>query len=184
MIAEGLTRDLLFAGAVIFVFSIFVSSRVLKLPWTILVAIMKVGLLLGYFAWADDGRWYLLDDVTYLENGLSLQDTGFSPFTIFFAPDGRIALENVSGGNHFIYPWWNMLAIHFFGEHYYAPVFMNLGLTFFCGWIVCDMLNIIGFEKRYRELFLVFFLFLWDVLVWSSFFNVKHIFVMTTPALN
>src|SRR2546422_9463971 len=100
MIAEGLSHDLLIAGMVILACSFLVSTRGLSPIAAILVSLLKVAVPVAYFGWVDDGRWYLLDDETYLQNGLALQDAGLSPWTIFFTHGGRIALETVRGGSH------------------------------------------------------------------------------------
>src|SRR5438046_1080340 len=79
----------------------------------------------------------------------------FDPLTCFFSPEGRLALFNVSGRVHIIYPWWNLVAIWLFGEHYYSPVFLNVGLTFLAGYFLHRTLGLVGFEKRYRQAFYV-----------------------------
>src|SRR5439155_4300349 len=160
------------------------ARRIIGLPTALLAAGLKVSVPLTYFAWSYDGSWNILDDLSYLEWGMHVLDYGFDPLTVFFYPEGRLALFNVSGGPHIIYPWWNMLAIWLFGEHYFSPVLLNVGLTFLAGYFLDRIVHLIGFEKSYRQAFFLFFLFHWDIIAWSSFLNLKDTLVMTLTVLN
>ena len=182
--AEGITRELLIAAIAVGLVAALLSWRTLGLPLASLVAAIKLFIPFAYFAWFYDGSWNLLDDLSYVEQGLYLRDSGFDPITVFFSPEGRLALFNVSGGAHIIYPWWNMVAISVFGEHYYSPVFLNVGLTFIAAWVLSRTLGLVGFEKRYRQAFFVFFLIHWDIIAWSSFLNLKDTLVMTLTIVN
>src|SRR5437016_10145383 len=184
MLTDGVTRDLLIAAIAVGLAATLLSWRTLGLPLASLVAAIKLFVPFAYFAWLYDGSWNLLDDLSYVEEGLYLRDSGFDPLTVFFSPEGRLALFNVSGGAHIIYPWWNMVAISMFGEHYYSPVFLNVGLTFIAAWVLSRTLGLVGFEKRYRQAFFVFFLIHWDIIAWSSFLNLKDTLVMTLTILN
>src|SRR5207248_2753537 len=161
MLNEGFTRDLLIAAIAVGLVAGLICRPTLGLPLAILTAVVKLFVPFAYFAWSYDGSWNLLDDLSYLEAGLYLRDSGHDPLTIFFSPEGRLTLFSVSGGVHIIYPWWNLVAISLFGEHYYSPVFLNVGLTFAAGYFLDRILSLIGFEKHYRQAFFIFFLSHW-----------------------
>src|SRR5581483_1368055 len=86
---------------------------------------------------------------------------------------------NLSEGYHVLYTWWNLLAQHLFGQHYYSSVFLNVLSTFVSGFVFVRILRLLNFPTAYQRGALIFFLLHWDVLVWSSFVNLKDILVMT-----
>jgi hypothetical protein len=103
---------------------------------------------------------------------------GHNPTTIFFHSDGVLRLMELSEGYHILYGWWNLLSQYLFGMHYYAPVLLNITLTFVSGSTLFRIAQEAGFNRRYTQGLLVFFLLHWDVIAWSSFVNLKDILLM------
>jgi hypothetical protein len=158
--------------------SFWIIWRKLSPPVAVFVVIVKFTLPVIYFTGFYDGSWTFLDDVTYQEDGQTLLIEGYNPATIFFQPDGILRLVALSGGHHILYHWWNMLSQYLFGMHYYAPVLLNIGVTFVAGSLLFRIVQEAGFSRRYAQSFLVFFLLHWDVLSWSSIVNLKDIPLM------
>ena len=181
--ADGLTSDLLRTAACVGLACLLVAWRDLRLPLAGLTVTLKLALPVVYFAWLSDGMGWFLDDVTYFENGRHLLELGYTPLWVLGDPSRIESLKAVVGGHHILYLWWNLLAQFLFGPHYYSPVFLNLFLTFACGFFWVRTLRIMGFSKSYLRAFLVFFLFQWDVLAWSSLINIKDTLVMTLTVL-
>ncbi len=176
---SGLTAQLAFAALAIGIVSVLVLARFLPLWIAALVAAAKVSAGLLYFGWLFDGRWVLLDDISYWEYGRELLNMGYDPVSVLVNPGGLTTLFILSGGFHILYPWWNLLAQFLLGPLYYAPVFLNIGLTCVAGVFLYRIARMDGFSVRYSQGLLVFFLLHWDVLVWSSIANLKDVLVMT-----
>ena len=174
-----MTLDLLWPALAIGVVSFWLVRRKLPLPVAAFVVSIKFLIPAVYFGWFYNGTWTFLDDVIYQMQGQVLLQERYDPFTIFFNPTGVRRLMDLSQGYHILYGWWNLLAQYLFGPHYYAPIFLNVGLTFVAGRCLFEMAQIAGFSRSYAQGLLVFFLLYWDVLTWSSLVNVKEVPVMT-----
>jgi hypothetical protein len=177
--AQGLTGDLLLAAFSIWLFGIWILSRDLPRAFVVPVVTFKVALPLFYFAYLFDGIWTLKDDWYYYYVGATLLRAGYHPLTIFFSRDGIYQMAVLASGSHFLYYWYNLLAQYLFGMYYYAPVFLNVGLTCVAGTFLYRICRIAGFKKSYAQGLLLFFLLHWDILAWSSLLNLKDILVMT-----
>ena len=152
-----------------------------RLPFLVatVIATIKIAIPFTYFAWFFDGKWTLSDDLNYIAWGQELVRAGYTPITALIEPEGLKLLFSVSGGQHILYTWWNLVGQYFFGDHYYSSVFLNIALTFICGLLLFEILRALNFSHSYRILFFIFFLFHWDVIAWSSFVNLKEIMVQT-----
>ncbi len=105
-------------------------------------------------------------------------ERGYNPVNALISADGLANLFSLSGGFHIVYGWWNVLAQYLFGRHYYAPIFLNVALTFVSAYFLFRIVILCGFGRKYAKAFILFFLFHWDVLVWSSLVNLKEILVL------
>jgi hypothetical protein len=173
--AQGLTNDLLLAAFTIWLLGLWVCSRDLPFLVALVVTSIKVAIPVAYFAWFFDGTWILQDDLVYLSRGSEMLQQGYTPLT---------ALIDAQGGylwliSSKLYEWWNLLGQWFFGRHYYAPVFLNVLLTFVGGHFLFKLARSCGFSEGYAKGLLLFFLFHWEVLAWSSFINLKDVLTMT-----
>ncbi len=179
--AYGLTNDLVFGAVCVAIAGYFIARRDLSPGSALLITLTKVGLVVYYFAWAFDGTWTYLDDMTYKRIATEMLRQGWNPITIL-GLQGQKQLIIAAGSYDILYYWWNMLAQSLFGVHYYSPVILNCLLTFISGYFFVRILEDLGFEQRYRQYFLMFFLLQWDVVVWSTFPNLKDVLVMTLEA--
>lgn len=185
MIAEGITKDLLFIAFFIWLISTIVLSRVLPFLSACLVAFIKVCIPVIYFAKFSDGSWIHIDDQAYIEEGLKVLYQGCNPLLTFLRLDhGYEALLIQVGGRHIIYSWWNLLSFWLFSEDYFAPVFMNVGLTSIAAYFFVQILKLSDFPTRYQKWLCVFFILHWDIISWSSFTNLKEMMVMTFTIFN
>ena len=176
MLAEGLTDDLLLVAFVVWLLGLWICSRDLPFLVALAVTSVKVAIPVVYFGWFFDGDWTFRDDLIYLSRGSLWLQHGLTPVRALIAPAPEgISLLMSSG----LYEWWNLLAQWLFGQHYYAPVFLNVLLTFVSGYFLFRLVRLSGFSEGYAKVLLVFFLLHWDVLAWSSFANLKDTLVMT-----
>jgi hypothetical protein len=176
--SEGLTPDLLFAAACLWVFGMVLTWRRLPLPLAAAITTLKVAIPLVYFAYYA-GTWIFLDDIKYQAEGAGMLAAGFTPLSAVTTPAGIIHLGMLAGGEHVLYGWWNLLGLWLFGGHYWSPIFLNVGLTFVAAVYLERTLEELGMEKAYRRWAMAFFLVHWDILAWSSFINLKDTLVMT-----
>ena len=180
---EGMTNDLLIIAFFVALVSSWVASRVVHWPRGILLAVIRVSVPLAYFAWFSNGTWMHQDDYGYMEQGLIALSAHHHPLLMPF-DGGYDVLVSESGGFHILYGWWNMLSFWLFSDHYYAPVFMNVGLTFVGGYFLSKILALSGFTEAYRRWFYMFYLIHWDIITWSSFTNLKEVLVQTLTLLS
>lgn len=173
-----LTSDLMLAAATIFVLGMAICLRVLSVPASMAVAGTKTALPFVYFSLFFDGSWTFLDDMSYLEQGQKLLASGYDPWTFFFNGEAFAQLVALSGGHHIVYGWYNLLAQWVFGEYYFSPVFLNVGLTFVAGYFLYRLAIATGFSLPYARGLFVFFSLHWELLAWSSLVNLKDTLVL------
>ena len=175
--AEGLTNALLFESLIIGLLAAIVAWRCLPLKIAVGIATVRVTIPVIYFAWYFDGSWTFLDDWAYFGHGSELLQKGHTPWTVLLVPEAFEQLQSLSGGNHILYGWWNVLAQYLFGEFYYAPVIMNVLLTFVTGAFLFKTLSVLEFERSYCQFATGFYLLHWDIVAWSSVLNLKDVLV-------
>jgi hypothetical protein len=178
MLLPGLTPELLWAAGWIALLGLWVCSRDLPLRWAVPVVAIKIAIPVVYFSQDAFGSLHLTDDLDYYYRSLLLYKQGMRVET-FFTHGTMFPLFLQSLGGHAGYRLWNLAAMSAFGPHYFAPVLMNVGLTFVAGWFFFRILGHLGFSPVYRRCALAFFLLHWDVLSWSSFLNLKDVLVLT-----
>jgi len=174
----GLTPDLMIAAATIFVLGMAICLRVLSVPASMAVAGIKTALPFVYFIFFFDGSWTFLDDMSYLEQGQKLLASGYDPWTFFFNDEAVSQLMALSGGHHILYGWYNLLAQWIFGEYYFSPVLLNVGLTFISAYFLYRLAIATGFSMPYARGLFVFFSLHWELLAWSSLLNLKDTLVL------
>src|SRR5207245_4277617 len=147
------------------------------------IACIKALIPFIFFLTFYDGRWYFLDDFIYEQQGTYLLAAGFNPLTAIATSDGRKLVVALSSGQHTMYGWWNLLAQWAFGQTYWAPVFLNVILTFVIAYATARMLEDLGFRREYVRSFVIVFLLHIEVLAWSSFVNLKDILILALTSL-
>ncbi len=160
-------------------FSCFLILRLFLSSFSsFVIASLKTLIPFLYFGFFFSGEWLLLDDVSYWQSGISLLKANLNPLTIF-GNQGLALLFWESGGFHIFYPLYNFLAQYFFGPHYFAPVFWNVIASVIAGYFLFQLMRELGFEKSRSKFVSILFMFDAQVLVWSSFLNLKDVCVMT-----
>ncbi len=181
---EGLTTELGLAGLCVGIACLWIALRDLPLNAALLVTLIRVSIPVAYFAWYFNGTWGIHDDLNYFEGGLDLLDAGDTPLSLLFG-EGYDRLVYVANSRHTLYYWWNLLALTLFGEHYYAPVLMNVVATFVGAHLFAKMLRHLGFGRSYRRWAQVFMLLHWEIITWTFSLNIKDpmVYVLTIAAL-
>src|SRR6185312_11698165 len=182
--AEGITPGLLLLVCCVWLAGVLIIGKLLPAWIVVLVSLVKVLIPCIYFACYYSGAWNLVDDLFELNSGAALLHAGYTPLSAITQSTGIAALISTAGGPHFLYNWWNLLSQYLFGEHYYAPVFMNIVLTYVGGLYLFRMALFLGFSRTYSRYLLLFFLLHWDVVAWSSFMNLKDIMVTTLTLMS
>lgn len=182
-VTGGFTAALLWTAFVVATASFVVLVRRVPPKLSALAVFVKVAIPTVYFAVFFDGTWVLGDDIKYTEGGFRLVNSGLSLYEALFTDTGLSLLIQLGGGQHVLYYWWNMLAMALFTRSYYAPVFLNGFATVIAGVFIVDILRLSGFSRNYRVWGGLFFLLHWDILVWSSFVNLKDTLVLLLTVL-
>jgi len=161
-----------------FVVSLYVTRRV---HWSLLVSWIKAGLFLGYYGIFFDSTFSFLDDWSYLERGEQLLRQGVRVTNLFtHLPE----LFSVAGGKHFVYYLYNAESIRLFGPVYYAPVTLNVVLTFVAaGFMAAAARSGLNLSKRLATGLFVFIAIHPDVLAWSTIMNGKDTVVLVGTSL-
>jgi hypothetical protein len=178
-VLEGFTTDLVLLAFCAWGASALIANRDMPLSLSLLLATIRVSVPLVYFAWYFDATWNVGDDLVYAAHGRELLNCGYNPFTVLLLDHGRGYLETLSQGHHVLYGWWNLLAMSLFGEHYYAPVFLNVVVTFVGGSLLSRTVRQLGFSAGYCLGLQIFWLVHWDLIAWSSLLNIKDVLVQT-----
>jgi hypothetical protein len=169
--------QLLGPGLAIFLVLFVVSFVVLRRPVaSLVVAALKAGLFVAYFASVFDGTFTYLDDWTYFERGAYIHESGIGLSNLI---ESLPLLVAIGEGDHFLYFLYNAIAFDWFGTGYYAPVALNVIVT---GFIALLGMRLARTEQLVdRRLAPVFFLFLLlhpDITAWSSLVNGKDTLVL------
>jgi hypothetical protein len=178
----GLTADLAFAGGVILFAAWLMLRRPLGGRAAFLLALARVGLVVVYFGFFDDGSWRLPDDINYTEQSLDLASSHGGAVGVLTSSEGFTMLGAVAGGTHFGYYAYNLIAFELFGEHYWAPVFLNVLMSFVAALALLSMARSAGLGEAVRVPLAAVFLLHPDVIVWSSFLNLKDTLAMALTA--
>lgn len=179
----GLSSDLCILAIFTFIVCFLVAHRFLSLFTAIAVSALKTLIPFLYFGFFFNPQWLLSDDVIYWTSGIAMIEAGLDPFTIF-GSKGTMFLIYESGGYHVLYPLLNFLAQYFFGPHYFAPVFMNIIASVVAGLYLYRTMRELDFDSRQSKFVSIFFMFDAQVLVWSSFLNLKDVLVMTLTIIS
>lgn len=155
------------------------------MPPRVLVACVLVKFLITvvYFCWFADGAWVLVDDLTYLRQGLDLAGQGYTPLTVVLSKKGLTELIVLSEGLHVLYGWFNLLAVTLIGPYYFSPVILNVFVTSVTARVLWGFARDAGFGPRYASALAAFYLLHWDVVAWSAVVNMKDSVVVLLTLL-
>lgn len=144
------------------------------------VAAVKSGLFLLYFGAFFDGTYTFLDDWRYLHVGEQLAQDHIGVFDLF--SNYHYVRSTVESAN-LAYYLYNASAIDVFGAGYYAPVAINVVLTFLgAGWLMQTARTGLGMSRRTGVGLFVLLALSPSILAWSTVANLKDILVATGTA--
>jgi len=126
-----------------------------------------------YFAFTGT-IWTPYDGIQFQQTASELISQGYNPIIVLLDLNFLIGYLNTT---HIQPHWWTMLSQYLFGNHYFSPIFLNVLLTILIGMYTMFILSRTGFSSEYYKYFFVFFNIHWDVLAWSSFVNIKGVFI-------
>lgn len=174
--------ELLWPAATIAVAGFFIclwGTR--SLFWSTFIALAKSGIFFVYYAFLFDGTFTFLDDWNYFNKGQILLSQGVSFVNMLtHLPE----LNVQANGQHFIYYLYNADAFRIFGPEYYAPVALNVLLTFFSAGLMASVARVgLNLPHRLADWLFVFYVLHPDVVVWSTIMNGKDTLVATGTAM-
>jgi hypothetical protein len=160
-----------------FAISYAFTRRIVLSYW---VTAVKAGLFLLYFGWFFDGTYTFLDDKRYLALGEQLAANGVGLMNII--SHYQYIVSTVTGQNIAYYVY-NATAVDLFGAGYYAPVTLNIMLTFIgAGLLMKAARNGLGMGRRAAIALFAFLALSPDILAWSTIPNFKDTLVATGTA--
>jgi len=161
----------------IFIFSVVVFFAVTKsVVGSFIAGAVKAGVFFFVFAYFFSGQVTGADDLYYLETAKKYAELDVKASDMVF---DRTKLMDVAESSHVLYPLFNYYSIRLFGEHYFAPVALNVMLATLVAVLGA---RLAAFEFRLtrtqkKMLFCLFFLHP-EILGWSSVFNGKETVVL------
>lgn len=160
-----------------FVIAYAFTRRIVLSYW---ITALKAGLFLVYFGWLFNGTYTFLDDWRYLDIGEQLAANGIGLMNII--SHYKYIVSTVAGENIAYYVY-NATAVDLFGAGYYAPVTLNIVLTFLeAGLLMKAARDGLGMSRRAAIGLFAFVALSPDILVWSTIPNFKDTLVATGTA--
>lgn len=153
------------------------TRRIVLSYW---IAALKAGLFLLYFGFLFNGTYTFLDDWRYLDIGEQLAANGIGLMSI--VSHYQYIVSTVTGQNIAYYVY-NASAVQLFGSGYYAPVTLNIVLTFLeAGLLMKAAHDGLGMGRRTAIGLFALVALNPDILVWSTIPNFKDTLVATGTA--
>jgi hypothetical protein len=160
-----------------FTISYAFTRRIVLSYW---VTALKAGLFLLYFGWLFNGTYTFLDDWRYLDIGQQLAANSVGLMNII--SHYKYIVSTVAGANVAYYVY-NATAVRLFGPGYYAPVALNIVLTFLeAGLLMKVARDGLGMGRRAAIGLFAFLALSPDILAWSTIPNFKDTLVATGTA--
>lgn len=173
-----MTSELIIGSLIVFGVGIFFFARIVPLAFLIPILLLRIVIPLSYFLYAFDvSSWGIVDDETYFLHAQKLLHEGFSLTEILFSEEVREYTRELSGSVHFGYTILNAVAMLLCGDSYAVPVFWNVAYSILLVRVLIALYRIVFPSSLYSSALAVFGLLHWDLIAWSSFVNVKDIFV-------
>ena len=153
------------------------TRRIVLSYW---ITALKAGLFLLYFGFLFNGTYTFDDDLRYLDLGEQLAANGIGLMNII--SHYQHIVSTVTGQNIAYYVY-NATAVDLFGAGYYAPVALNIVLTFLeAGLLMKVARDGLGMGRRAAIGLFAFVALSPDILVWSTIPNFKDTLVATGTA--
>lgn len=154
------------------------TRRIILSYW---VTALKAGLFLLYFGFFFNGTYTFDDDLRYLDIGEQLAANGIGLINII--SHYKYIVSTVAGENIAYYVY-NATAVDLFGAGYYAPVALNIVLTFLeAGLLMKVARDGLGMGRRAAIGLFAFVALSPDILAWSTIPNFKDTLVATGTAV-
>ncbi len=167
--------QILLSSISVLVLGTFILSRIVRKELAAVLMFVKLLIFICYFCFFADGTWfYGGDDWGFFERGLILAQAEPNILKIWSHPEGFYLRHGHSLSLMYFH---NYIAILLFGEHYFAPVLLNILLTSGVVTVLAAILRRQETPPGYIQGFVIFASLHWTMLAWSSFLNLKEITV-------
>ena len=165
MIYDFRISDVFYPTILIFLIGFSLISFYLKsAKIAFLVSTTKSFVFFIYFYYFFDGGFTFLDDVKYFVTSDNYIHNGETFSNLISSP---LHLVSFFGHFHFLYYLYNILSIEIFGHYYFAPVAMNIIVTFFSAIVLYKLLLKLELDNITTMFITILYLLHWDMLAWS-----------------
>jgi hypothetical protein len=175
-------NELMMPTFFIFATGFFITCAVTRsVLLSLFLSFIKSGTFLIYYAAFFNGIWTFKDDWAYLDVGEALlrADVSVTNFWTNFP-----ALFSAAGGQHIVYYLFNADAARIFGPEYFAPVAVNVVLTFVAAAFMAGAARSgLHMSRRLTTGLFVFLVLSPTLIAWSNIMNGKDTIVMTGTAM-
>ncbi len=158
-------------------FGLIILSRRLPLVLAATIVTLRLGVSYVYFCDDTNDRYQLYDDVVYIDKAHAYLQAGFTPWEALTRRDAALTLSHVAQSEHTLYYLWTATALYAFGDYYYAPVMLNILLTFFTAELFARGLEMMQLPRRYQRFAIAYQSLHMNYFTWVAFMNVKEALV-------
>ncbi len=165
-------NNLLISTVIFYFFSYFILRKEIGSKNSIYICIIKFSIPLVWLYMNDFECLLLSDEISYYVKSKQIYEGILS--------NGLIALLNFNQythSSHFLFYMWNAFLFLIFGKSFYISIMANVFLSCVSGRILLKILRHIGVESKDSKIITVFYLLSPSVICWSSFHNLREIFL-------
>jgi hypothetical protein len=172
-------NSVIISSITIFIFSYFFGKLIFKSTVTALfVAIIKSWVYLVFFLFFfNNHNFNFVDSITYLKGAIFLFEN-YSFLEILLNPN-KIIMP-ISGA-HTIYYYWSYISFFLFGPYIHSPITLNILTTFLGSYFLYKISKeFFNVSIKNSILLSVIYCLHWEVIPWSSFFNLRDILIQVS----
>jgi hypothetical protein len=169
-------NSLIISSLILFIFSFFFGKLVFKsIPISLSVAFIKTGFYLIFFLFFfNKNNFAFPDAITYARDVKFL----FENYTLIeLILNSQQTIILFSQGHPFYY-YWSYVSFLVFGSYIHSPIVLNILSTFLGSYYIYKISSKYFYISNKNSILLsVIYCLHWEVLPWSSFFNLRDILI-------
>jgi hypothetical protein len=172
-------NSLIISSITIFIFSYLFGKLIFKSVVTALsVAMIKSLVYLIFFLFFfNNHNFNFIDSLTYLDNSIFFFEN-YSFLEMLLEPRKIIIPKS---GAHTFYYYWSYISFFLFGPYIHSPITLNILSTFLGSYYLYKISKeFLNLSIKNSTLLAVIYCLHWEIVPWSSFFNLRDILIQVT----
>lgn len=172
-------NSLIISSITIFIFSYLFGKLIFKSVVTALsVAMIKSLVYLIFFLFFfNNHNFNFIDSLRYLDNSIFFFEN-YSFLEMLLEPRKIIMPRS---GAHTFYYYWSYISFFLFGPYIHSPITLNILSTFLGSYYLYKISKeFLNLSIKNSTLLAVIYCLHWEIIPWSSFFNLRDILIQVT----